>query len=95
MNQEKHVAIFKCLSENFPGCKIEQRHDFDRGAQTFKISEPNDTLLLRVADEFVDDNCPSEILRLFNLWHLPEVMSNEKKLGVLATRRGLESFRRS
>jgi hypothetical protein len=94
MNVEKHAAINKYLAENFSGCEIEQRHDFDRGAQTFKISVFNDTLLLKVADEFVGDNGTPEILRLFNLWCLPEVLGKEKELGVLVTQRGLESFRR-
>lgn len=94
MHGEKHAAIISYLAENFQGCKIEQRHDFDREAQTFKISVPNDTLLLKVADEFVGDNNTPEILRLFNLWCLPEALGQEKEHGVLVTQRGLELFRR-
>jgi hypothetical protein len=94
MNQEKHAAITKYLADNFPDCKIEQKYDFDRGAQTFKISMSKDALLLKVADEFVEDNGTPEILRLFGLWHLPEVLCKEKKLGVLVTQQGLELFRR-
>ena len=94
MREEKHAAIGKYLAEKFPGCSIEQRHDFDRGAQTFKVHVADDTLLLKVGDEFVADNSKPEIFRLFNLWNLAEVLGGEKELGVLVSQRGLESFRR-
>lgn len=94
MDQEKQAAIIKYLAENFSGCKIEQEHDFDREAQTFKIFRPNGTLFLKVGDEFVGDNSAPEILRLFDLWCLPKVLGKEKELGVLVTQRGLQSFRR-
>ena len=94
MLEEKHAAIAKYLNENFPGLEIEQRHDFDRGAHTFKIHMPKGTLLLKVGDEFVADNDITEILRLFNLWSLKETLGKEKELGVLVTQRGLELFER-
>lgn len=94
MHEKKHAAIISYLAEGFQNCKIEQKHDFDRGAQTFKIFVPNDTLLLKVADEFVGDNSTPEIIRLFDLWCLPVVLCKEKKLGVLVTQQGLKSFRR-
>lgn len=94
MREEKHAAINQYLTEKFSDCKIEQRHDFDRGAQIFKVHIPDDTLLLKVGDEFIDDNGTAEILRQFNLWALAEVLSKEKEFGVLVSQRGLESFRR-
>lgn len=94
MREEKHAAINTYLAEKFPNCDIEQKHDFDRGAQTFKVHVADGTLLLKVGDEFVEDNSTPEILRLFNLWGLAEVLGKEKELGVLVSQRGLESFRR-
>jgi len=94
MREEKHTAINKYLTEKFPGCDIEQMHDFDRGAQTFKLHAADGSLLLKVGDEFVEDNTTPEILRLFNLWGLAEVLCKEKELGVLVSQHGLESFRR-
>jgi glutathionylspermidine synthase len=95
MHQEKHAAISKYLAMKFQHSNIEQKHDFERGAQTFKIFVLNDTLLLKVADEFFKDNSTQEILRLFNLWDLSEVLSREKELGVLVTQQGLKSFSRN
>ncbi|HEU0220368.1 MAG TPA: hypothetical protein VFQ98_06150 [Gallionella sp.] len=94
MRDEKHADINKYLAERFPGCNIEQKYDFYRGAQTYKVHISDNTFLLKVGDEFIDDNGTPEILRLFNLWGLAEVLGKEKELGVLVSQRGLETFRR-
>ena len=73
MHEEKHAAIKQYLAEKFPGCEIEQQHDFARRAQSFKLHIVAVTLLLKVGDEFIDDNSTPEILRLFNLWGVAEV----------------------
>lgn len=94
MHEEKHAAIKQYLAEKFPGCEIEQQHDFARRAQSFKLHIVAVTLLLKVGDEFIDDNSTPEILRLFNLWGVAEVLGNEKEFGVLVSQHGLDSFRR-
>lgn len=76
------------------GSTIEQKQDFDRGAQSFKVHLSDRTLLLKVGGELTEDNRIEEILRLFDLWALAKVLEKEAELGVLATRRGLETFRR-
>jgi hypothetical protein len=96
MSEEKYAAIAGYLSKKFPDCELEQQHDFDRGAQTFKVqihAKPN-TLLLKVSDEFVGDNNTSEILRLIDRWELAKHLCNEKSHGVLITGGGLELFSR-
>lgn len=94
MHEEKYAAIAQYLSANFTDCEIEQKPDFDRGAQSFKVHVPKATLLLKVGNEFVDDNDTAEILRLFKSWAIEEILSNEKELGVLVTQRGPEVFNR-
>lgn len=91
---EKFEAIEGYLKKHFPDSTIEQKHDFDRGAQSFKVHLSDRTLLLKVGGELTEDNSLEEILRLFDLWTLAEVLGKETELGVLATRRGLETFRR-
>lgn len=54
MHEEKYAAIKGYLAEKFPGGEIEQKHDFDRGAQSFKL-------------HIVDDSSTPEILRLFSI----------------------------
>lgn len=94
MREEKHAAINKYLAEELPGCDIEQKHDFDRGAQTFKLYIAGGTLLLKIEDEFFEDNSTPEILHLFKFWGLAEVLGKEKELGVLVSQCGLKLFRR-
>jgi hypothetical protein len=95
VNDEKKATIRAYLSSHFPNATIEEKHDFDVGAQAFKLHVSGGTLLLKVGDEFAEDNSASEILRLFNLWSLAEILGKEQELGVLATGRGLETFLRA
>ena len=94
MHEEKHAAIAKYLSESFTGCEIEQKSDFDRDAQSFKVHVPKATLLLKVGNNFLDDNDTAEILRLLKSWAIEEILGKEKDLGVVVSQRGPELFKR-
>ena len=94
MRTQKHSAIESYLKDHFSNCQIEQNYDFDRGAQSFKIESVDGSRLLKVGNEFVDDNETSEMLRLFDLWALSAVLAKEKELGVLVLQSGLTSFSR-
>lgn len=94
MSAEKHATILAYLYEKFPDAEVEEKHDFDLGAQTFKILLPKTTLLLKIGDEFVGDNSSAEILRLFNLWSLAEILGKDSKLGIFVTQKGLATFHR-
>jgi hypothetical protein len=94
MHEEKHAAIAQYLSESFTDCEIEQKPDFDRGAQSFKVHAPKATLLLKVGNEFLDDNDTAAILRLFKTWAIEEILAKEKELGVVVSQRGPELFKR-
>ena len=91
---EKYSAIDGYLREYFKGSDVEQKHDFDRGAQSFKVHLSGHTFLLKVGDEFIEDNAVAEILRQFGLWSIAEVLGKETELGVIVTRHGLETFDR-
>lgn len=99
MNQaarsQKHAAIQQHLAGKFPECQIEQEHDFDRGAQGFKIDVADGSLLLKIADEFIDDNDISEILCRFDTWKLCDLLRNEQRLGVMVTENGPFNFERN
>ncbi len=94
MRNEKLAAIHQYLSEHFPECAIEQKHDFDRDAETYKVHVEKGTLLLKVGGLFTDDNDIPEILRLFGLFALADVLKEERELGILVTNNGLEKFNR-
>ena len=95
MQDIKYTAIRRYLSENFPDCDIEQRNDFDRHAQSFRIGAHEGDLLLKVSDEFVEDNEVSEILKLMSKWSLAEALRNDGGKGVLFSQHGIELFARS
>lgn len=90
----KHSAIERHLSSAFPCSTITQKHNFDRGTQTFKICSQDHTLLLKISNEFVDDNSIDEIFRQFDLWDLTKNLAREIELGLLVTQCGLETFTR-
>lgn len=48
MNPMKLDAVRTYLNVEFPGSQIEEKYDFDRTAQTFKIRVDRDVLLLKV-----------------------------------------------
>jgi len=78
VSQEKRNAIAKYLSDNMSGLQIEQKHDFDRGAQTFKVHAVDGSRLLKVSDEFISDNDILDILRRFDQWKLTDTLLREK-----------------
>ena len=47
MREEKYAAIEKYLAESIANKGIEQKNDFDRSAQSFKVYVDNDSLLLK------------------------------------------------
>ena len=95
MSENPKFAVIKdYLKRKFPNSTIDQRIDFDRGAQTFKVIMTGNTLLLKVGNEFVSDNEAPEIVGLFDRWSLAEILEKETELGVLVTARGVETFRR-
>ncbi|MGH7233999.1 MAG: hypothetical protein ACREF7_00940 [Candidatus Saccharimonadales bacterium] len=60
---QKYAAIQQYLADKFPESQIEQKYGFDRGAKSFKIEAAGSSLLLKISDEFIDDNNIDEILR--------------------------------
>jgi hypothetical protein len=95
MRLQKHAAVQQYLAGKFPECKIEQRYDFDRGAQGFKIDVADGSLLLKVADDFIDDNDITEILRRFDKWKLHHLLRNEQRQGIMVTENGPSNFERN
>lgn len=95
MSANKIRAISAYLSERFPNAEIDEKADFDRGAQSFKVHLPSRTLLLKVSNEFIEDNHAPEILHRFNLLSLAEVLGKDASVGILVSQRGLETFARN
>ena len=92
--EEKLVFIREYLAKKFAGCDIEHREDFIRSSQSFKIYASGGPLLLKVSDEFIDDNPIEEIDRLFDLFGIPGVLAENTELGVMLTQQGIGFFNR-
>lgn len=92
MRQQKYTAIREYLSAKFPGSTIEEKNDSTRHA--FKIHIAGGSRLLKVAEEFADDNNVTEIRRQFDLWDVAGVLARESEQGVMVTQEGLRLFPR-
>lgn len=92
--KDKQTVIYAYLCEKFPNAMVEHKNDFDWSAQSFKVRLPDRVLLLKVEDEFIDDNATAEILHQFDLWSLAEILGKEMKLGVLVSHHGIGTFHR-
>lgn len=94
MRDPKITVVQSYLENAFAMAKIEHRHDFDQNVEKFKVSFKGGTRLLRFGGEFLDDTSEAELLRLFDLWSLSDVLAKEEKLGVLVTDAGCQMVRR-
>ena len=90
MSEKKHEAIAQYLAEHIETHGIEQQHDFDMCAQTFKVHIPNDFLLLKVSDPFIDDREIPGILQQFKYWNLPALLMQASHQIVLVGNEGFQ-----
>ena len=94
-SREKKMAIEKYLSKNIPNKGIEQKKDFDLSAQTFKVNIEKGFLLLKVWEPFVNDNDIPEIIRQFERWDLPGLLTKNSKSTVFVGNKGVKILKRS
>ena len=69
--EDKLNVIREYLRSEFETENIDDKHDFDREAQTFRI-DADRLYLITVAREFIDDNDSAEITRGKNLFFDPK-----------------------
>jgi hypothetical protein len=95
VSAEKLAAIHSYLTRAFPGRFIEQRHDRERDAQSFKVHLERGTLLLKVGDAFVSDRAPDEIVAKLERWGVAAMLSRDRDTGVLVVTEGPSVFSRA
>jgi hypothetical protein len=78
--QEKLAAIRALIQNAFPGANIEEKHDFDLGAERFKIYAAAGPLLLKVSRVYLDDNNIAAIGRDFERWNVFAHLNDAKAL---------------
>ena len=64
MEEEKLNAVRNYLSAEFPDYTIDDLHDFDRIAQTFRLTTKDKIHLVTISREFLDDHSPFEITEI-------------------------------
>ena len=94
MDESKLDSVREYLNNVFPDQKITENHDFDLAAQTFNISNETDSLLLKVGENFVDDNNADQIVDLLNRWDVADLLKQHPEVGLLVTSKGPQSFER-
>ena len=90
VSDSKHSCIAAYLTENFPGAKVEQKHDFSLRAQSFKVFLAGDNLLLTVNDEFVGDHDEQRIAALLIQWGVAALLKANSNQAVLITTDGAQ-----
>lgn len=94
MSDSKHSCIAAYLAEHFPGADIEQKRDFDLRAQSLKVQLSDDSLLLKVSDEFVREHDEPRLAALLKRWEVAALLKANGHQTVLITTDGPQAMRR-
>lgn len=88
-SDDKIGTVRNYLKSEFPGYTIEDRYDFDRIAQTFRIYNGR-TLLVTVSRAFIDDHSVSEIKNILERSHLSNYFQQEGVGRVIVANSGIK-----
>jgi len=94
MDENKLNAVREYLSDKFPENQVEEKYDFDLSAQRFKIRRDKGTLLLKVGENFLDDNSESQIKDTLNNQKIAELLAENEELYVLVSNGPPSVFKR-
>lgn len=89
MDSNKIQFIRDYLSKHFPNCAQEDKYDFSRGAQAFKIETEDGILLALFSEEFIDDNDSKAILNKIDKWNLTDQLRDNPSAFVIVTNHGI------
>ena len=82
-SEEKLSAIRNYLKEEFSEHEIADKYDFDREAQTFRLSTKHKIHLVTVSREFLDDHSASEISNILSRSHLNQYFQKENVVRIV------------
>ena len=91
MTEEKFNVIRDYLSTEFPNYTIDDRHDFDRVAQTFRLTREDKIHFLTLSRQFLDDNSSSQIADILKRRSLNEYFQQEGITRVVVTNSGIRA----
>ena len=82
MKEAKLDVVREYLKNAFPEATIDEKYDFDRDAQTFRIRLGTDLLLLKVGRNFLSDNNEAEVQTHFENWEVAKLLQANKEFGI-------------
>ena len=92
MNHEKCDAIQSYLEKEFPDSAIEQADI--AGNQHYRIPVKGGLLMLRVGREFMEDHSKDELIEKLAQWKVPDLLRENKELGIVVTNYGPSTYQR-
>jgi len=95
MDEQRLGAVMQHLDENFPHCDIVETHNLSSDAISFKIAHERGSFLLKVSDEFLDNNDSERISDFLRQSDITNLLLQHPDLGVLVTNDGVTYFQRS
>ena len=95
VSENKHAAIAEYLTGRIENHGIEHQRDFNLSAHSFKVQTPNDSLLLKVSDEFIDDHQIDDILKQMDKWGLVAFLTKNSDRMVFVGNDGVQFLARS
>ena len=94
MDENKINVVRSYLNGEFAGSTVDEKYDFDRDAQTFRIRIGKDLLLLKVGEEFLSDNNEAQIRTHLESWKVANLLRENKELGIFVGNGAPMSFNR-
>lgn len=94
MQENKLGAVREYLKDEFPDKTIDEKYDFDLSAQTFKIRNGRDSLLLKVGENFLSDNNEEQIKTVLHNQAIANLLRENKELGIFVGNNGPSIFKR-
>lgn len=95
VDDAKLQVVRNYLAREFPGAIIDDQYDFDRCARTFRIRIDKDSLLLKVGENFLDDNSDVQVGNHLQNWKIASILRENRELGIFVSNNPPVSFRRS
>lgn len=89
MDSDKIQSIKDYLLKHFPNCVHEDKYNFSRMAQTFRIKTEDAILLALFSEEFIDDNNSNAILNKIDKWNLTNQLRDNPSALVIVTNHGI------
>ena len=91
LEERKLEKIRKYLIQEFKECELDDRYDFDRIAQTFRLASGKVIYLVTVSREFIDDHSAKQISSILSSSNLSTYFQNKNVSRLILTTSGIKT----